>query len=149
MWKYGFWLALLWISLMCFPHVKSSEIYTPNSFDVATRSTSSLSMRKFGMLSIRDLIWLSTLALCRICRYLIIMWPLVLLATSCIFLELVWWCTSCSVVLSMYLTIGHMHGISSTIKGRNCNIYPLYPGCWIFCRIKNYRDKKPKKNIIH
>ncbi len=30
------------------------------------------------------------------------------------------------------------------LLGRICNIYPVYPGCWIYCRIKNYRDKKTK-----
>ncbi len=31
------------------------------------------------------------------------------------------------------------------LLGRICNIYPVYLGCWIDCRIKNYRDKKKKR----
>ncbi len=23
-----------------------------------------------------------------------------------------------------------------------CNIYPVYPGCWIFCRMKNIETEK-------
>ncbi len=30
------------------------------------------------------------------------------------------------------------------LLGRICNIYPVHPGCWIYCRIKNYRDKTNK-----
>ncbi len=33
------------------------------------------------------------------------------------------------------------------LLGRICNICPIYPGCWIYCRIKTYRDKK-KKSVI-
>ncbi len=35
------------------------------------------------------------------------------------------------------------------LLGRHCNIYPVHPGCWIFCRIKNYRDKRKKEKKVN